>query len=177
MTGIELIAQERARQISKEGWDQKHDEQHTEHELIEAAAYYCAYNAAEETMCSLEGYRDFVEGFFPAQWDEDWMKRQGFPVPTDNDLVKAGALIAAELDRRTLERAANGTGTVTIIPPAAAHQNPVTLCPACKSMAIIPEYRFREGVPQESHSCLDCGHVWLSGSQYGSSVEQPEEEA
>lgn len=53
---------------------------------------------------------------------------------------------------------------------------PVTLCPACKSTAIIPEYRFKGGASQESHSCLDCAHTWLAGSNYGPAVEEPEDE-
>ena len=39
---------------------------------------------------------------YPPQWDERWKKRQGFPLPTLRDLVKAGALITAEIDRRLL---------------------------------------------------------------------------
>lgn len=50
------------------------------------------------------------------------------------------------------------------------------LCPACKSTYTVPDYRFRCGAPQNSFSCLDCGHVWLSGSQYGPATEEPEEE-
>ena len=165
MTGIELIAQERARQISKEGWTTKHDEQHVKHELVQAAVYYCAYDEIADLCCDLEQCRTLVEqNLFPASWADAWKKRQGFPVPTDRDLVKAGALIAAELDRRAAERAKNGTGQVVI------------LCPSCRSGAVASLHsRRREGVI-EKRSCLNCGHVWLPGSAYGPAVEEPEEE-
>lgn len=38
MTGIELIAQERERQISKEGWTPEHDAEHAENEQARLAA-------------------------------------------------------------------------------------------------------------------------------------------
>ena len=36
------------------------------------------------------------------------MKREGFPFPTIKDLIKAGALIAAEIDRLQRIEAAEG---------------------------------------------------------------------
>ena len=39
-TGVELIAQERERQIEKEGWTAEHDADHTEGQLAKAAACY-----------------------------------------------------------------------------------------------------------------------------------------
>lgn len=97
--GAGEIALERARQVNQEGWTREFDDQHTGGQLLAAAAYYCL----------------FVDVFaagrcFPYGWDKRFKKRQGFPVPTDRDLVKAGALIAAELDRRARERERIGTG-------------------------------------------------------------------
>lgn len=40
MTGIELIAAERARQINIEGWTSEHDDEHESGELIQAAIRY-----------------------------------------------------------------------------------------------------------------------------------------
>ena len=89
-TGIDLIAAERARQVSVAGYTPEHDAQHTWGELGQAAAYYCA-----------RGPKEWLEtAVFPASWDLDSAKRQGFSVPTTCDLIKAGALIAAEIDRR-----------------------------------------------------------------------------
>ena len=88
--GVEMIAAERARQVSKEGWTPEHDAQHTRGQLGELAAYYCA-----------KGPQEWLESVvYPAQWYMNAGKRQGFPMPTLRDLMKAGALIAAEIDRR-----------------------------------------------------------------------------
>ena len=39
-TGIDLIAEERQRQISVEGWTPQHDDTHTDNSLAKAAACY-----------------------------------------------------------------------------------------------------------------------------------------
>lgn len=85
-TGIELIAQERKRQIDEEGFTTQHDDQWIGGELAMAA---CCY--AQEGSKSPE----FVPFGFP--WDKEWWK----PTPENRvrELVKAGALIAAEIDR------------------------------------------------------------------------------
>ncbi len=71
---------ERCRQIDKEGWSDDHDDQHSSGQLWKAALCYI-----------FPQLRD--EGFWP--WDEKWWK----PKKRRADLVKAGALIAAEIDR------------------------------------------------------------------------------
>jgi hypothetical protein len=84
-TGIELIAKERERQIEEEGWTAEHDDAHDNYELAYAA------------MCYInDGSRNFVRRYWP--WDWRWWK----PTNKKRNLIKAGALIAAELDR--LER-------------------------------------------------------------------------
>ena len=82
-TGIELIAQERARQIEKEGWSPEHDAQHKNGELAQAAACY-ALNKLPVPKLK-----------FP--WPEHWDKRKKHD--RKKSLIIAGALIAAELDR------------------------------------------------------------------------------
>ena len=93
-TGIELIAEERQRQIEKEGWTAEHDAEHKDGELADAAAYYAM---TEETI-------DFIDN----EWGNDmhlhiwpfdlkWLKRT--PDNRIKELQKAGALIAAEIDR------------------------------------------------------------------------------
>lgn len=77
-TGAELIAAERQRQIDAEGWSQKHDDDHDQGEMADAAACYAL------------GSPDF----WPWEWK--WWKQSG---DRKRDLVKAGALIAAEIDR------------------------------------------------------------------------------
>ena len=89
LTGAELIADERRRQIEVEGWTQEHDTQHIHGELAIAGACY-AFDSIE----SRKLYQ-VAEDFWP--WDMAFYK------PTHDDpirqLVKAGALIAAEIDR------------------------------------------------------------------------------
>jgi len=77
--GVRLILIERLRQIKTEGWSPEHDDQYTKFELLMAAEAYL-------TGCADE---------WP--WDPEWWK----PTPGDRikELVKAGALIAAEIDR------------------------------------------------------------------------------
>lgn len=95
MTGIELIAAERQRQITDEGWTAEHDDQWPYGTLAEAAACYASKQRT-------------ADGFSPDgwPWDEEWWK----PTPLDRirELTKAGALIAAEIDR--LQRAKEKQG-------------------------------------------------------------------
>lgn len=86
-TGIELIADERAAQVAREGWTTEHDDEHDEGEMAHAAAAYCM------TADSTRAGRDNGEVWWP--WHKKWFKPKG-PV---RDLVRAGALIAAEIDR------------------------------------------------------------------------------
>lgn len=82
-TGVDLITEERARQVSEEGWTPAHDDEHVEDELAMAALCY-AYPSA---------YTGGVPIMWP--WDKKWWKPKGRVI----DLVRAGALIAAEIDR------------------------------------------------------------------------------
>lgn len=88
MTGIELIAVERQRQQAVEGWSEYHDDTHRRGEMARAAACY----ALQHTTVSGRAIR------WP--WAKCWWK----PKTPIRDLVRAGALIAAEIDR--LQRAA-----------------------------------------------------------------------
>ena len=85
-TGAELIADERQRQIEEEGWSAEHDTQHPSGQLALAGACY-ALDAV--------GLVGTASDWWP--WDEKWWK----PTPNDpvRQLTKAGALIAAEIDK------------------------------------------------------------------------------
>lgn len=83
LPGFALIAEERLRQITDEGWTPDHDDQYDEGELVVAAIHYTA--------------RDYFVGVSdPWPWHESWWKPSDDPI---RNLVKAGALIAAEIDR------------------------------------------------------------------------------
>ena len=97
-TGIELIADERKRQIEKEGWTGEHDAEHVHGELAQAAMCYADPNPNKDPLGSkapivLHPSHTTVKWPF----SPDWWK----PSPDDRirELVKAGALIAAEVDR------------------------------------------------------------------------------
>ena len=97
-TGIELIAEERQRQISQEGWTTEHDDEHSEDELARAAACYSIPHWERELQfraTASESRFTYVDRIWP--WDAKWWK----PTPKDRirELVKAGALIVAEIDR------------------------------------------------------------------------------
>ena len=95
MTGIEIIAEERRRQIEEEGWTAEHDDtQNGFGELADAAACYAMH--AADIACG----PDCVLTSDPAgcwPWEDcEWWKPSANPI---RDLAKAGALIAAEIDR------------------------------------------------------------------------------
>lgn len=90
-TGAELIAEERDRQINVEGWTPEHDDAHTHRELAMAACAYAGYTTAS----THENARTIAQSWWPDEWDQSWFK----PTSHISNLVKAGALIAAEIDR------------------------------------------------------------------------------
>ena len=89
-TGIELIAEERQRQIEVEGWTAEHDDLHDMGELVAAAMCYLTHpdDRAEE-------FGDDPPIWWP--WELMWWKPE--PLNRIRELQKAGALIAAEIDR------------------------------------------------------------------------------
>ena len=95
-TGIEMIAAERQRQVEGEGFDAAHDDLHYQGELALAACYYAfpETHVIEDYGVKLEVTPDF---FFPEEWNQDWAGKE--KDTRIRQLVKAGALIAAEIDR------------------------------------------------------------------------------
>lgn len=101
--GIELIADERQKQIAEHGYNNDHDQDHYSFELTKAAICY----ADRATMEWLAVWQDRTPERWPFEASE-WKplpQIPGHPCPiiTKDDavkmLVKAGALIAAEIDR------------------------------------------------------------------------------
>lgn len=96
---IQLIGQERLRQIDRYGWTPAHDDSHVNGELTRAAIGYAMFGLWR--AIDPDG-TDVVPGEVPSEfenewpWDERWWKPSDDPV---RNLVKAGALIAAEIDR------------------------------------------------------------------------------
>ena len=84
------VLAERERQISQEGWTPEHDDGHRNGQMADAAACYASTKHIDHLL-------------WP--WSREWLK----PSDRRRNLVKAGALILAEIER--LDRAsysANG---------------------------------------------------------------------
>ena len=103
-TGAELIAEERKRQIEKEGFDSKHDANDAAHGAGELSMVAEAYVRTASIQVSddfyglgrPEGEHDGLPEDWPSSWDKAWWKPSDDPI---RNLIKAGALIAAEIDR------------------------------------------------------------------------------
>jgi hypothetical protein len=95
-TGIELIAEERQRQIEVEGWTSEHDDEEIRPEsLAFAAACYAVPESGRNIYAGENGLSNVRRVLWP--WSNVWWK----PTPDNRirELQKAGALIAAEIDR------------------------------------------------------------------------------
>lgn len=96
--GIGLIAAERARQVTEEGYTPEHDAGHASDLTGAATSYAGATHATlllgrtpEQAIAG--GIQTVVPPFWP--WSSHYWKPTGDPV---RDLTKAGALIAAAID-------------------------------------------------------------------------------
>lgn len=84
MKAIQLIQRERNEQIAKHGYDASHDLAHNENgQLAKAAVYTITGN----------------DRFYPETWDDGFKNKLMGKTPNQR-LIIAGALIAAEYDRR-----------------------------------------------------------------------------
>lgn len=92
-TGVEIITDERKRQIEVEGWTPEYDDLHTEGELADAAAIYALTKQSRVFLKDSEA--DYSELIWP--FNPEWLKFS--PDNRIKELAKAGALIAAEIDR------------------------------------------------------------------------------
>ena len=90
MTGAGLIAAERKRQIEEEGWSAEHDDRLAKGQLAKAAMCYCMEPGDDA---------DDDKKVPPKEWP---LKKKLWKPTADSrirELEKAGALIAAEIDR------------------------------------------------------------------------------
>lgn len=116
LTGVERIAIERARQIDVEGYDQAHDFEHDDGSIAMAAACYAACaarrgrdNDGPGRIYVMKRHAASIDFIDPWPWEDRFDGR-----PHDGNVLKkasqgqairmlekAGALIAAEIDRLT----------------------------------------------------------------------------
>jgi len=101
MSGTDDIAAERKRQIEEEGWTPEHDDSHRDGDLARAAsAYAFASILTDQQRHSVLG--NVNPAFFNLcwmLWPLNWSWATFKPKDKKKCLVKAGALIAAEIDR------------------------------------------------------------------------------
>jgi len=90
------IAAERFRQIDAEGWTPEHDDEHASGVMARAGACYAMMPAFRRT--GAYSINPNMAGMWP--WDRTWWK----PADDRRDLVRAGALIVAELDKQDRNR-------------------------------------------------------------------------
>lgn len=99
-SAAEDVLAERRRQVDAEGWTPGHDDEHTTGAMAAAAACYALWASAPgaENAYWYATREEAAKMLWP--WDREWWK----PKSNRRDLVKAGALILAEIER--LDRAA-----------------------------------------------------------------------
>lgn len=102
MGGIEMIAAERKRQIDVEKFSELHDQCYRNGELTSAAICYAGVAKAQEKIKTYAVPIGPTDGCWP--WAQIWWKPSADPV---RNLEKAGALIAAEIDRILAIRSMN----------------------------------------------------------------------
>lgn len=89
---IDDVIAERMRQIHDEGWSSAHDDAHDFGKLACAGAAY-AINASDE-IHSGESLK-----YPPSCWPPDWYPSWWKPKNPRRDLIRAAALIVAEIER------------------------------------------------------------------------------
>lgn len=97
-TGIEIITDERNRQITKKGYNSEHDDLHDKGELALAASCYAIPEDKVFQSFNAEGHLNFMAKMSRNMY---WPFELSFwrPGKRIRELAKAGALIAAEIDR------------------------------------------------------------------------------
>ncbi|MBZ9986085.1 hypothetical protein LB572_03125 [Mesorhizobium sp. BH1-1-5] len=84
------VMNERNRQQDAEGWTPEHDDEHGDGSLAMVAALYA------EPRPLLKRVGDWI---VPAYWPQSWDFKFWKPKDRRRDLVRAGALILAEIER------------------------------------------------------------------------------
>lgn len=122
-SGLELIEMEHNHNRLMKGWTENHDCKHTEGELASAAAVYALYAAGFTSPDKFEGFKKGKETHYDEDLNERytndavlpiWPFKESPNISKENDLkclIKAGALILAEIERlqnRYISRRFNG---------------------------------------------------------------------
>ncbi|OCJ46346.1 hypothetical protein [Serratia sp. 14-2641] len=99
---IAAVVDERLRQVNAKGWTPEHDDEHVNDEIAAFAALYAMPEACRDWPAKETGYgENWAEAICPNNWAAKFGDRR-------RELVKAGALILAEIER--LDRVSNEKG-------------------------------------------------------------------
>lgn len=107
---IQDVIAERRRQIMSEGWAEEHDDAHVTGSMAMAAACY-AWSGSDDRPSFRQRVADALWARFGSDdgnpikrmwpWAQEWWK----PKSKRRDLVRAGALILAEIERMDRQKA------------------------------------------------------------------------
>jgi hypothetical protein len=100
MTVIDEIAAERKRQREDEDWSDSHDDEHDDGSLVAAAACYAYQSSIDKGITrgladEKAGHLSIINFMWPSSWDWEWWKPKG----KRRNLIRAAALIVAEVER------------------------------------------------------------------------------
>jgi len=100
-TGIELIAEKRRQQIENKGYDSKHDSQYSKFLPSKSPLVFAAicYAMPDGGIDEFSNSGQFCKKYWPWNWESFKPGVGAYPASRINELAKAGALIAAEIDR------------------------------------------------------------------------------
>lgn len=112
------VLAERRRQTEAEGWTEEHDDEHADGSLAAAAACYAMPDEFRRYEIRTDGrpggrYVDeqaYITHRVPGPWPMSWAGWWWKPKDRRRDLVRAAALLIAEIERmdRLAEQAPNG---------------------------------------------------------------------
>lgn len=148
MTGVEMIAQERRRQIDVEGHTTAHDDQHTDQSLPLVAIYYATPPGSY--VVRLDPLAKSTHPVWPHTWPRQLAKKSDHS--RIKQLVIAGGCIAAEIDRlqRLMVRAVE-------ILTSMAKINEAGKFGAAFSLDAASEYLIKQGLLE-----LRDGGLWIT---------------
>jgi hypothetical protein len=106
------VIAERERQQAAEGWTPEHDDQHGCGELVHAACCYAKQAAERAWLLDHKGVEAYRQDPLPSEWPDSWAEEWWKPKNPRRDLVRAAALLIAEIDR--LDRIALKTPNVEV---------------------------------------------------------------
>ena len=110
---IDDVVAERQRQINAEGWNEAHDDQHGDRSLALAGVCYARQYADRSWLldASADGAERYKADEPPDDWPDSWSVEWWKPKNPRRDLVRAAALLIAEIER--LDRAEQRCPTLT----------------------------------------------------------------